>query len=275
MSELFGFDAYSSKEIAERVENVGVAKARLPLLSMAMLGVLAGAFIGLGSLFFVLVMSDPSLSFAVARVLGGVVFSLGLLLVVVAGAELFTGNNLLVMAWADGKLSTWDVLRNWIVVCTANFVGAVGLAVIVFLSSHAEMNNGAVAKTYLSIATAKVSLPFWSAFFRGVMCNVLVCMAVWMTLAGRSVTDKMIAIVFPIAAFVAAGFEHSIANMYLIPLAMMLKAAGATLPPGGEAIGLWGMANNLVPVIAGNLVGGSVLVALVYHIIYRRPAKHN
>jgi formate/nitrite transporter len=273
MSELFGFDAYSSKEIAERVETVGVAKARLPLLSMAMLGVLAGAFIGLGALFYVLVVSDATLGFATTRVLGGVVFSLGLLLVVVAGAELFTGNNLLVMAWADRKLTTWEVLRNWMVVCAANFVGAVGLAAIVFLSHHADMNNGAIAKTYIAIATAKVSLPFWTAFFRGVMCNVLVCMAVWMTLAGRSVTDKMIAIVFPISAFVAAGFEHSIANMYLIPLAMMLKASGAALPPGGEAIGLWGMAANLVPVIAGNLIGGSVLVALVYHIIYRRPEQ--
>lgn len=273
MSEIFGFDAYSSKEIAERVESVGVAKARLPLLSMAMLGVLAGAFIGLGALFFVLVVSDSTLGFALSRVLGGVVFSLGLLLVVVAGAELFTGNNLLVMAWADGKLSTWEVLRNWIVVCAANFVGALGLAVLVFLSSHTEMNGGAIAKSYLGIATAKVSLPFWTAFFRGVMCNVLVCMAVWMTLAGRSVTDKMIAIVFPISAFVAAGFEHSIANMYVIPLAMMLKASGAALPPGGDAIDAWGLAANLVPVIAGNLVGGSVLVALVYHIIYRRPAQ--
>ena len=217
MSEIFGSDAYSSKEIAERVENVGVAKARLPLLSMVMLGVLAGAFTGLGALYFVLVVSDPTLGFALSRVLGGIAFSLGLLLVVVAGAELFTGNNLLVMAWADGKISTWEVLRNWLIVCAANFIGALGLAVIVFLSGHAEMNNGAVGKTYLSIAAAKVAMPFWEAFFKGVMCNVLVCMAVWMTLAGRSVTDKMIAIVFPISAFVAAGFEHSIANMYLIP----------------------------------------------------------
>lgn len=273
MSEIFGFDAYSPKDIAERVQNVGVAKARLPLLSMAMLGVLAGAFIGLGALFFVLVVSDTNLSFAVSRVLGGVVFSLGLLLVVVAGAELFTGNNLLAMAWADGKVTTWEVLRNWTVVCIANFVGALGLAVLVFLSNHADMNHGAIGKTYMDIAAAKTSMPLWTAFFRGVLCNVLVCMAVWMTLAGRSVADKMIAIVFPISAFVAAGFEHSIANMYLIPLAMMLKAAGAALPPGGEAIGLWGLARNLVPVIAGNLIGGSVLVALVYHVIYRRPAK--
>ena len=272
MREILGFDAYSPKEIAERVESVGVAKARLPLLSLVMLGMLAGAFIGLGALFFVLVISDAGLGFAASRVLGGVCFSLGLLLVVVAGAELFTGNNLLVMAWADGKLSTRDVLRNWIVVCTANFAGAAGLAAVVFLSGHAELNGGAIGKTYLSIATAKVSLPFWTAFFRGVLCNVLVCMAVWMTLAGRSVTDKMIAIVFPISAFVAAGFEHSIANMYVIPLAMMLKASGAALPPGGDAIDAWGLAANLVPVIAGNLIGGSVLVALVYYIIYRRPA---
>lgn len=273
MSEIFGFDAYSPKDIAERVQNVGVAKARLPLLSMAMLGVLAGAFIGLGALFFVLVVSDTSLSFSVSRVLGGGVFSLGLLLVVVAGAELFTGNNLLAMAWADGKVSTWEVLRNWTVVCAANFVGAIGLALLVFLSGHTDMNQGAIGNAYLQIAAAKTSMTLWEAFFRGVLCNVLVCMAVWMTLAGRSVADKMIAIVFPICAFVAAGFEHSIANMYIIPLAMMLKAFGAAMPPGGEFITLWGLTRNLVPVIAGNLVGGSVLVALVYHVIYRRPAK--
>jgi formate/nitrite transporter len=272
MAELFGSDAFAPKEIAERVENVGVAKARLPLLSMSMLGILAGGFIGLGALYYVLVISDATLGFATARVLGGVCFSLGLLLVVVAGAELFTGNNLLVMAWADGKLSTWEVLRNWGVVCTANFLGAVGLAALVFVSGHSEMNGGAIGKTYLNIALAKSTLPFWTAFFRGVMCNVLVCMAVWMAFAGRSVVDKFIAIVFPISAFVAAGFEHSIANMYLIPLAMMLKASNAALPAAYDAITIAGMMRNLVPVIAGNIIGGSVLVALVYHVIYRRPA---
>lgn len=273
MAELFGFDAFSPQEIAARVENVGVAKARLPLLSVAMLGLLAGAFIGLGALYYVLVVSDPQLGFAAARVLGGVCFSLGLLLVVVGGAELFTGNNLLAMAWADGKLTTGEVLRNWSVVCAANFVGAVGLALIVFLSDHAAMNGGAIGRTYLEIAAAKSSMPFWTAFWRGVLCNLLVCMAVWMSLAGRSVVDKLVAVVFPISAFVAAGFEHSTANMYLIPLAMMLKASGAALPPGGEAIGMLGLARNLVPVIAGNLVGGSVLVALVYHVVYRRPGR--
>jgi formate/nitrite transporter len=272
MAELFGSDAFSPKEVAERVENVGVTKARLPLLSMFMLGILAGGFIGLGALYYVLVVSDPTLGYAAARVLGGVCFSLGLLLVVVAGAELFTGNNLLVMAWADRKLSTWEVLRNWCVVCTANFVGGVGLAVLVFLSGHTEMNGGAIGKSYLDIALAKCTLPLSTAFFRGVMCNVLVCMAVWMALAGRSVVDKFIAIVFPISAFVAAGFEHSIANMYIIPLAMMLKASNAALPAAYDAITVAGMLRNLLPVIAGNIIGGSVLVALVYHVIYRRPA---
>jgi formate transporter len=272
MPELFGSDAFSPREIAERIENVGVAKARLPLLSMFMLGMLAGAFIGLGALYYVLVISDATLGFAASRVLGGVCFSLGLLLVVVAGAELFTGNNLLAMAWADGKLSTAEVLRNWGVVCVANFAGAAALAALVYLSGHTTMNGGTIGKTYLDIALAKCTLPWGTAFFRGVMCNVLVCMAVWMAFAGRSVFDKFIAIVFPISAFVAAGFEHSIANMFIIPLAMMLKASGAALPAAYDAVSLGGLASNLVPVIAGNIIGGSVLVALVYHVIYRRPA---
>ena len=269
MSEIFGFDAYSPKEIAERVETVGVAKAFLPLLSMLMLGVLAGAFIGLGTLYFVLIKSDASLGFAATQLLGGFGFSLGLILVVVAGAELFTGNNLLAMAWADGKISTFDLLKNWVLICGANFIGAAGLAVLVFLSGHPEMNSGEIAAQYLKIAGAKCSLPFWTAFFRGVLCNVLVCMAIWMAFAGRSVFDKSVAIVFPISAFVAAGFEHSVANMYFIPMGMLVKAFG-NVGTNVYAISWVGFFKNIVPVILGNLVGGSVLVGLVYHIIYRR-----
>ncbi|MDP2211708.1 MAG: formate/nitrite transporter family protein [Candidatus Aquicultor sp.] len=268
MTEIFGFDAFSPKEIAARVETVGVAKARLPLLSMLMLSVMAGAFIGLGALYFMLIKSDPSLGFAARQVLGGVAFALGLILVVVAGAELFTGNNLLAMAWADRKITTLDLLRNWAVVCVGNFIGAVGLALLVFLSRHPEMNNGLIAEEYVKIAAVKVALPFWTAFFKGVLCNVLVCMAVWMAFAGRSVIDKAVAIVFPISAFVAAGFEHSVANMYIIPLAMLLQTfenIGVT----ANTITWAGFFSNLVPVILGNIVGGSVLVGLVYHTIYR------
>lgn len=263
MAALFGSDAYSPREIAERVQSVGVAKARLPLVPLVMLGLLAGAFIGLGSLYYVIVVSDPALPYALQRVLGGAVFSLGLLLVVVAGAELFTGNNLIAMAWAHGKLSSRELLANWLVVCGANFAGAVGLAVLVLLSGHAEQYSA----TYLRILEVKTSLPAGKAFFSGVLCNVLVCMAIWMSLAGRSVADKAVAILLPISAFVAAGFEHSVANMYFIPLGMMLQAAG------GQPVELFGLARNLVPVIAGNLVGGSVLVALVYYVIYRWPLR--
>lgn len=276
MSEIFGSDAFSPKEIAARVESIGVAKAHLPFLSMLMLSVLAGAFIGMGALYFVLVRSDPTLGFAARQVMGGVVFSLGLILVVVAGAELFTGNNLLAMAWADGKISTGDLLRNWAVVCVGNFVGAAGLALLIFLSRHAEMNNGAIGQEYVRIAMVKVTMPFWTAFFKGVLCNVLVCMAVWMALAGRSVVDKAVAIVFPISAFVAAGFEHSIANMYLIPLAMLLQTFD-NVEVGVGSVTWLGFFGNLVPVILGNIIGGSVLVGLVYHVIYRRapdPTKN-
>lgn len=265
MSDLFGLDAYAPKEIAARVSELGVTKARLPPLSLALLGVLAGAFIGLGAMMSTLVASDATLGFAVSRLLGGLVFSLGLMLVVVAGAELFTGNNLLVMAWAGGRIGTGELLRHWALVCAANLVGAAGLALLVWLSGHGALQQGEVGRTVVRIATAKAQLPLAEAFFRGVLCNVLVCMAVWMALAGRSVTDKLLAIVFPITAFVAAGFEHSIANLYFFPLALLLGAPLA----GGD------IAGNLLAVIAGNLVGGSVLVALVYWVIYLRPASRD
>ena len=261
MNEIFGLDAYSPPQIAAKVRDLGVGKAALPLLTLSLLGVLAGAFIGLGALMFALVTSDATLGFAASRLLGGVAFSLGLLLVVVAGAELFTGNNLLVMAWAGGDVGTRALLRNWAVVCAANFVGAAGLAVLVWLSDHAAMNDGAVGRTVVRIAVAKTQLPWLEAFFRAILCNALVCMAVWMALAGRSVCDKAVAVLFPVAAFVAAGFEHSIANMYLLSLGWLLDAP----------FGLLDFV-SLVPVIAGNIVGGSVFVALVYWIIYLRPA---
>ncbi len=259
--EIFGTDAYAPKDIAGRVCDIGIAKARLPLLTLGLLGVLAGAFIGLGALMFALVASDASLGFAAQRFLGGLVFSLGLVLVVVAGAELFTGNSLIAMAWASRCVGTPALLRNWVVACAANFAGAAGLALLVAWSGVTALNHGEVGQAVVRIAQAKAALPASEAFFRGVGCNLLVCMAVWMTLAGRSVADKVLVIVFPITAFVAAGFEHSIANMFFFPLAMAL----------GAPLGAGQMLANLGPVIAGNIVGGSVLVALVYWVVYLRP----
>jgi formate transporter len=263
MQNLFGSDAYAPADIASRVRDVGVAKARLPTLTLALLGVLAGAFVGLGALLFTLVASDATLGFAASRWLGGVVFSLGLILVTVAGAELFTGNNLIVMAWAGGNVSTTELLRNWALVCVANFVGAAALALLVFGSGLSGMNQGDVGRAAMRIALAKAALPWSEAFFRGVLCNVLVCMAVWMAMAGRSVTDKVLAVVFPISAFVAAGFEHSIANMFYFPWAWLL----------GAPLQVMDMALNLAVVITGNIVGGSVLVALVYWVVYLRQPR--
>src|SRR5688572_17603606 len=185
-----GFDAYAPREIAARVTEFSIAKARLSLLPLAMLGVLAGAFIGLGAMMYTLVMSDASLGFATQRLLGGLAFSLGLVLVTVAGAELFTGNNLLAMAWADGSLGTRQVLRDWTVVCVSNFIGAFALALLVWLSGQAEMNGGAVGVAAVRVAVAKANVGPVEAFIRGILCNVLVCIAAWMVLAGRSLTDK-------------------------------------------------------------------------------------
>lgn len=271
MSEIFGFDAYAPKEIAERVQSVGVTKARLPLLTQLVLGTLAGGFIGLGALYFTIVASDATLSFAASRLLGGLAFSLGLILVVVAGAELFTGNNLQVMAWAGGRITTVELVRNWIIIYFGNFVGSMGLVVLVLLSEHWRMNGEAVGITAVKIAAAKAALPFWEAFFRGVLCNILVCLAVWLALAGRSVVDKIFAIIFPISAFVAAGFEHSIANMYFIPLGILVhqQLPAAALP----AVSWAGLISNLIPVTLGNIVGGGGMVAAVYYLVYCRRAN--
>ncbi|MET0217432.1 MAG: formate/nitrite transporter family protein [Burkholderiales bacterium] len=271
---IFGFDAFTPKEIAAKIEQNGVIKAKLPFLPMAMLGAVAGAFIGLGALYYTLVISDPELTFAASRVLGGVAFSLGLMLVIIGGAELFTGNNFLVMAWAEKKITTGDVVRNWVVVFLANGVGAIGLAMMVYLSHQPDMNAGKVALAAVKTASYKASLPFSTAFFKGVLCNLLVCLGVWVAMAGRSVTDKIVALLFPISAFVACGFEHCIANMYFIPLGIFLAGSG-TLPPEVDVSALtWsGLVNNVIPVTLGNIVGGSGLVALVYYSIYRKSLR--
>ena len=201
--------------------------------------------------------------------MGGVAFSLGLILVVVAGAELFTGNNLLVMAWASRRITTAELTRNWVVVYLANFAGALGLALLVYFSSHWQMNESAVGINAVKIAAAKAGLPFGEAFFKGILCNILVCLAIWLAMAGRSVTDKILAVLFPISAFVAAGFEHSVANMYFISLGVLLRDSVSL--PGMADLSWTGLAANLLPVTLGNIVGGAAMVALVYHCVYRRP----
>jgi formate/nitrite transporter len=267
---IFNLNAYSPAEIKVAVERVGVKKTRLPLAASFMLAIMAGGSIGLGALYYTIVASDAELSFAATRVLGGLVFSLGLALVIVGGAELFTGNNLIAMAWASGKVSTTEMLRNWGIVYVGNLVGALGLVVLVFFSHHLDMNGGRIGLSVLNTAVAKIQPDSMTLFVKGILCNLLVCLAVWLAYAGRSVVDKIAALILPVSAFIAAGFEHCVANMYFLPLAWLMTQAGH-VPPGFDTspITISGIIHNLIPVTLGNIVGGAGLVGAAYWAIYR------
>jgi formate transporter len=280
MDEHFRVDAWLPPEMAERAESIGVKKAGLDFWTMLALGVLAGAFIGLGALFATTVTASP-LPYGVNRLLGGLAFCLGLILVVVAGAELFTGNNLIVMAWANGKVTTARLLRSWMVVYAGNFMGATATAGLVFLSKQYSFGGGAVGKNALVIAQNKCNLGLMESVTLGILCNALVCLAVWLSYSARTTTDKIISIIFPITAFVAVGFEHSVANMYFIPAGLLIKAHARPefwnlIHDSAAAYGAltWtGLWRNLVGVTLGNTLGGSVMVGLVYWFIYLRRAS--
>ena len=274
-----GLDALLPDAIARRAEDAGVAKARRDAPRLFALAVMAGAFIAFGALFATVALTgtNGALPFGLARVIAGLVFALGLILVAVGGAELFTGDVLMVMAWASGRLKLAAMLRAWAIIYVGNLVGAAGTAMLVFLSGHHAFGQGAVGATALSIAAAKSTLPMGEALILGILANVLVCMAVWAALGARSVTDKVMVITPPVAAFVAAGFEHSIANMYFIPYGWLIRhgadpafwsAIGRA--PDQFAITLTGFLANVVPVTIGNFIGGAVLVGVMYWFIFLR-----
>jgi formate/nitrite transporter len=271
-------------EMAVRAEEIGVKKANLDGQSMFVLAVLGGAFIALGAIFATTVSAGAAgaMPYGFSRLLAGTAFSLGLILVVVGGAELFTGNNLIVMAWASGKITTALLIRNWLIVYAGNFLGAFATAMLVFLSGHYMFGNGAIGRTALATAQAKTNLGFGEAVVLGILANGLVCLAIWLSYSGRSTADKVLAIVPPIAAFVAAGFEHSIANMYFISVALLIQAGApdsfwtALQQSPGDYAGLtWAgfLLSNLIPVTLGNILGGSVLVGVVYWFVYLRKSR--
>ena len=275
-----GLDALPPAEVARKAEAVGVTKAGLDAANVFVLSILAGAFIALGAIFATTVAAGGgTLPFGVVRLLAGLVFTLGLILVVVAGAELFTGNNLIVMAWASRRVSSRRLLGNWTIVWIGNFVGAFATAVLLYVSEQYTFGGGAVGETALSIAAAKTNLGFAQAIALGMLCNALVCLAVWLTYGAHTTTDKILAVIPPIAAFVAAGFEHSVANMYFISIGLLIKtddAFVASIDPAPEISGLtWGsfFADNLLPVTIGNIVGGAVMVGAVYWFVYLRPRQ--
>ena len=292
----FSIDALLPPAMASRAEDIGLVKARLGTRRMFALAVLAGAFISMGAIFATTVSAggmavraadgalvySTGLPYGVIRLLTGLVFTLGLILVIVGGSELFTGNNLIVMAFASGKVGLDQLLRNWTIVYVGNFVGAIATAFVVFLSKQYTFGGGAIGLSVLSIGEAKTSLEFVQAIALGVLCNALVCLAVWLCYSARSTTDRILSIIPPIAAFVAAGFEHSVANMYFIPVALFVRQWGD--PSFFEAIGrtaadyphlTWGgfFVSNLIPVTIGNIIGGAVMVGLVYWFIYLRTPK--
>jgi formate transporter len=287
------FDALMPPAMAAKAEDLGVKKANLPLANMFLLAILAGAFIGIGAIFATTVSSgsmavkDASgaaafatgLPYGVVRLLTGLVFTVGLILVVVGGSELFTGNTLITMAFMSKKVSLTGLLRNWGVVYLGNLVGSVATAYIVFLGKQYSFGNGAIGLTALNIGESKTALDFVQAIALGIMCNALVCMAVWMCYSARTTTDKILAIIPPISCFVAAGFEHSIANMYFIPVALFVKYGGD--PKFFEMIGktaadfphlTWSnfFVANLLPVTIGNIIGGGFMVGIIYWFIYLR-----
>ena len=272
MTTPYGFDAYAPEEIAERVEVYGTYKSRLSPLALFMLGVVGGGFIGLGAMVQTVVVAKPELGIGAGRILGGLFFAMGYIMATLAGAEVFTTNNLLVMSWAGRQLSTKRLLYMWGVVLAANAIGAVGLVVAVVFSGHVTLHEGEVARTAIEMAASKADEPFVNAFFKGVLGNLLIAMGVWLAMAGRSVTDKVIGPWLPIAALPIAGFEHSVGNLYYLPMGMILTATEPAHAEGAS-IGWWGACRNLVAVTLGNIVGGGGMVALVYHVIYRRSHR--
>lgn len=274
-------DSLLPPAMAGKAEDLGVKKATLPAFNMFLLAILAGAFIGIGAIFATTTAAGgAALPYGVNRLLTGLVFTVGLILVVVGGAELFTGNTLITMAFASKKISIMQLLRSWAIVYVGNLLGSILTAYIVFLGKQYTFGGGSIGLTALGIGNAKVNLEFIQAVALGIMCNALVCMAVWMCYSARTTTDKILAIIPPIACFVAAGFEHSVANMYFIPAALFIKGDATFLTEIGKTAAdyanlTWGnfFVANLIPVTIGNIIGGAIMVGMVYWLVYLRKSK--
>lgn len=275
-------DALMPDKMAEQAEDAGIKKANRSFSKTFVLAILAGAFIAFGAIFATTVTAEMTLSPDFTKLLGGLTFSLGLILVIVGGAELFTGNNLIVMAWANKRIKTSQVLRNWGIVFFGNFVGAMAMAALMFFSLQYTTGMGNIGAKALSIGEAKCSLGFTQATILGILCNTLVCLAVWLCYSAKTTSSKILAIIFPITAFVAAGFEHSIANMYFIPKALLIKSyaneqfwSSINASPDMYYNLTWSnfIVDNLIPVTIGNIIGGAVLVGFVYWFVYLKGKK--
>jgi formate transporter len=269
----------SPKEVADALVGIGKKKVNTPFLVAALLGILAGVYIGFGAQIATTVITGSAgfLGFGFTKFMAGSVFSVGLMLVVIGGAELFTGNNLIVKAVLKGEVTWAQLLKSWVLIYVANFIGSLLVVFIVYKGGLFASNGNGLGVTALKIATAKVNLTFAASFFRGILCNWLVCLAVWLCIASKDVISKIFACYFPIMTFVACGYEHSIANMFFIPMGVLLKNQPAVVAASGLSAAklanlTWvgAFTNNIIAVSLGNIVGGAVFVGAVYYVIYCR-----
>lgn len=276
-----GVSALAPPEIAEKAAEEGAKNADLPVANMVVLGFLAGTYIALGGLFATTVGAgaDGVLPYGFTQFLSGLVFTVGLALVLVGGSQLFTGNTMtLAVAWAQRRVTALRVLRAWAIVYAANLVGSLVIAGLVFLGGQYTMGEGVVGEAALSSAEGKVQLSFVEAVALGILANFLVCLAVWLSYSARTTADKILALLLPIWAFVAAGLEHSVANMYLIPIGLIIKdgapdsfwASIGSDPSAYPDLTWGGFLGNLLPVTIGNIIGGSILVGVAYWYVYLR-----
>ena len=264
-------DCLAPAAIEAKTEAAGVTKANLPIAKAFVLAMFAGAFIAFGGLFFTVFLSDTTLTWGPQRVVGGLCFCLGLVLVLVCGAELFTGNSLMVCALKSGKIGFSQMLSRWVVVWLGNFVGSLLIVFLVYMAGIYKLHGEAVAASMVSVAAGKVTPDWITIFFRGILCNIFVCLAVWIGTAGKTVVDKVVGILLPIAAFVACGFEHCVANMYFLPMGAVMHACGYGADvAGADALNAVGIAFNLSAATLGNIVGGALLIALGYWFVYAK-----
>lgn len=277
-----GITSFTPPQMLVKASNAGISKSKLAFWPTFVLAVLAGMYIAFGGVFSTVVGTGAIATWphGIVKLLQGIVFSLGLILVIVGGAELFTGNILMVIPLMQKKISFVHLLRNWLIVYFGNFVGSIIIAIFIFFAGSYKNADGAIGITMFTIAGSKLQYAFSQAFFLGILCNMLVCLAVWLCYSARSTTDKILSILFPISAFIAAGFEHSVANMYLIPVALITQQFDPSFlaNTGIQNTSLtWSnfLLGNLLPVTLGNIIGGGIFVGCVYYLAYKSHNSSN
>lgn len=268
----YGIDAYEPKQIAEQVLRIGVKKTKYPFYKTLTLGLMGGGFISLGALYELYVMAHPFIDVGVAALVAPLFYAMGYIIAFIAGAEIFTTNNLSAMAWASGQISLWEITKNWTIVLLANLLGAMFIVVLFYFSGLVYIFDLALVDAAKTISAAKLSFNPLQTTIIGIFGNLLICSGLWLAMAGRSLTDKFIALFLPVAAVPAMNFQHSTGNMFQFFLALVTETGSVDLELPSE-ITFWAVTGNLFFVSTGNIIGGGVFIALIYYFVYIRETK--